>query len=68
MTSPGMRWAKAASGHVLPKIDATKPNAARIYDYWLGGKDNFAADRVAAEQILTEMPGADSRLRGTPSR
>jgi len=32
-----MRWPKAESGHVLPKIDTTKPNAARIYDYWLGG-------------------------------
>src|ERR1700678_228831 len=57
MTSPGMRWTKAESGHVWPKIDTTKPNAARIYDYWLGGKDNFEADRVAAEQILTQLPG-----------
>ena len=29
---------------------------ARIYDYWLGGKDNFAADRIAAEEVLTVMP------------
>jgi O-methyltransferase involved in polyketide biosynthesis len=29
---------------------------ARIYDYWLGGKDNFAADRIAAEEVLTLMP------------
>ena len=26
-------------------FDTTIPNAARMYDYWLGGKDNFAADR-----------------------
>ena len=52
-----MRWTKAESGHILPKIDMTKPNAARIYDYWLGGKDNFEADRVAAEKVLTQMPG-----------
>jgi len=57
MTSSGMQWAKEESGHVPPKIDTTKPNVARIYDYWLGGKDNFAADRVAAERILAQMPG-----------
>jgi S-adenosyl methyltransferase len=26
------------------------PHPARVYDYWLGGKDNFAADRHAAEE------------------
>src|ERR1700758_4709403 len=30
-------------------IDTSVPNVARIYDYWLGGKDNFAADREEAE-------------------
>jgi hypothetical protein len=29
-------------------IDPTVAHQARIYDYWLGGKDNFAADREAA--------------------
>jgi O-methyltransferase involved in polyketide biosynthesis len=29
---------------------------ARIYDYWLGGKDNFAADRIAATEVLAVMP------------
>jgi hypothetical protein len=29
---------------------------ARIYNYWLGGKDNFAADRQAAEEVLDVMP------------
>jgi len=33
-------------------LDATKPNVARMYDYWLGGKDNFKADRDAAEAVL----------------
>ena len=28
------------------QLDTTKPNIARVYDYMLGGKDNFAADRV----------------------
>src|SRR5918999_2713787 len=39
-------------------LDVTTPNVARIYDYWLGGKDNFAADREAAEKILTIVPEA----------
>jgi SAM-dependent methyltransferase len=33
-------------------LDVTTPNMARIYDYWLGGKDNFAADREVAEKII----------------
>jgi O-methyltransferase involved in polyketide biosynthesis len=37
-------------------FDPTTLNAARIYDYWLGGKDNFAADRVAAERIIAYAP------------
>jgi SAM-dependent methyltransferase len=39
-------------------VDPSKPNAARIYDYLLGGKDNFAADRAAAEQLLRALPDA----------
>jgi SAM-dependent methyltransferase len=37
-------------------IDTTTPNVARIYDYLLGGKDNFAVDRAAAEQLMTAIP------------
>ena len=37
-------------------LDVTKPNIARMYDYWLGGKDNFEADRVAAEEIMRLVP------------
>jgi hypothetical protein len=57
MTSPGMQWTAGEPGHVSQKFDTTKPNVARIYDYYLGGKDNFEADRVAAEQVLAQMPG-----------
>jgi SAM-dependent methyltransferase len=32
------------------------PNVARIYDYWLGGKDNFAADREAADRQARAIP------------
>ncbi|MBV9379639.1 MAG: SAM-dependent methyltransferase [Streptosporangiaceae bacterium] len=38
--------------HVPPSIDTTRPHPARIYDYFLGGKDNFAADRETAAKVL----------------
>ena len=37
-------------------IDTTVAHPARVYDYWLGGKDNFAADREAAEQVIAARP------------
>jgi hypothetical protein len=57
MTSSGMQWTKAEPGHVSPNIDTSTANVARMYDYYLGGKDNFEADRVAAEKVLAQMPG-----------
>jgi hypothetical protein len=41
---------------VVPAIDTSRAHPARIYDYWLGGKDNFAADREAAELALQAYP------------
>jgi hypothetical protein len=38
-------------------FDVTKAHSARVYDYWLGGKDNFAVDRKAAEKALAANPG-----------
>ena len=38
------------------EIDTGVPHIARIYNYWLGGKDNFAADRVAAELVIESYP------------
>ncbi len=38
-------------------IDTSVASPARIYDYWLGGKDNFAVDREAAEQVIAAFPG-----------
>ena len=35
----------------LSKIDTSVAHPARIYDYWLGGKDNFAADREAGVKL-----------------
>ena len=44
-------------------LDVTVPNVARIYDYILGGKDNFDADRAAAAQILAVIPGGSGPAR-----
>src|SRR5712671_1325121 len=45
------------------EIDTTVAHPARVYDYWLGGKDNFAADREAAERVLAIAPGLRFRVR-----
>jgi S-adenosyl methyltransferase len=37
-------------------FDPRTPSIARVYDYLLGGKDNFAADRVVAEKLLAVYP------------
>ena len=44
-------------------LDVTVPNVARIYDFILGGKDNFDADRAAAAQLLAVIPGGSGPAR-----
>ncbi|WP_436535550.1 SAM-dependent methyltransferase [Actinoplanes sp. HUAS TT8] len=39
-----------------PKIDVTQPSSARVWNYILGGKDNFEIDRALAAQILAKFP------------
>ena len=40
----------------MPDFDVTIPHISRVYDYWLGGKDNFAADRELGEQTMQAYP------------
>ncbi len=40
----------------MPDFDTSVPHIARVYDYWLGGKDNFAADRELGERTLEAYP------------
>jgi len=47
----------ASFGHEAPlSIDTSVAHVAPVYDYWLGGKDNFAADQVAGEQAIQAYP------------
>jgi O-methyltransferase involved in polyketide biosynthesis len=48
-------------------IDISRPNVARIYDFLLGGKDNFAVDREAAKQLLTVTPDMAGIVRDNRS-
>ena len=40
----------------MEPFDTSRPNIARVWDYWLGGKDNFAADRELARKMLELYP------------
>jgi hypothetical protein len=50
-------WADVApDAEAIARLDTGVPHIARVYDYCLGGKDNFAADRAAAEEFVKIMP------------
>ncbi len=50
-------------GREAPGLDTRHAHSARVYNYWLGGKDNFAADREAAEQAIAANPGIVGDVR-----
>lgn len=45
---------------VPPGVDAARPSIARVYDFLLGGKDNFVSDRQVGERIVASLPGVHS--------
>ena len=47
----------------MEPFDPTKPNIARVWDYWLGGKDNFAVDRELAQKMLEVHPPSAQMAR-----
>ena len=53
-------WPDRVPAGIVPRVDASVPNVARIYDYLLGGKDNFSADRNAAAELLSLIPDAQA--------
>ena len=56
MAQAGSSWSPA-------EIDRDKPNAARVYDYYLGGAHNFAADRALAAQAIADWPELPAIMR-----
>ena len=47
----------------MPQIDTRTPHSARVYDYLLGGKDNFEADRIVAKAALAAFPATAESAR-----
>jgi hypothetical protein len=50
-------------GRKPPKIDTSVAHVARIYNYWLGGRDNFAADREAGDAAIEAYPDMYTSVR-----
>jgi hypothetical protein len=44
-------------------LDTSQAHIARVYDYWLGGKDNFAGDRAAGDAVIQAYPGVIATVR-----
>ncbi|MBF9071832.1 SAM-dependent methyltransferase [Streptacidiphilus sp. NEAU-YB345] len=45
------------------ELHTDRPHSARVYNYWLGGKDNFPADREVAERVAAAWPGVRTSAR-----
>ncbi|MEU5880851.1 SAM-dependent methyltransferase [Spirillospora sp. NPDC047279] len=52
------------SSAAAERVDMTRPHSARVWDYWLGGKDNFEVDRELGEQIAGMFPHVVATARG----
>jgi len=46
-----------------PEINTSVPQSARVYDYWLGGRDHFAADRAVGDAIAAALPSIRTQVR-----
>jgi S-adenosyl methyltransferase len=46
-----------------PAFDTSTAHIARVYDYWLGGKDNYAADRAVGDQVRQAYPNIAHSVR-----
>ena len=51
----GFSWTEAEKD-LMEGIDTTVPHVARIWNYWLGGTDNYAVDRQLGDQIVSMLP------------
>ncbi len=53
----------AAAAGPPAEIDTTVSHSARIWNYWLGGKDNYAADREAGDRVAAMLPSIVAQAR-----
>jgi O-methyltransferase involved in polyketide biosynthesis len=49
----------------VSKLNTNEPHSARIWNYWLGGKDNFAVDRMVGDQVREVFPGIVENARAS---
>lgn len=52
--------------HAAARPDPSAPHLARVYAYWVGGKDHFSADRKVAEEVLDHRPQVATAARAMP--
>lgn len=51
-----MTESSSAPGYETPKLDTSVPHSARVWNYWLGGKDYYPPDRVVGDQVMEMFP------------
>ncbi|MBV9384473.1 MAG: SAM-dependent methyltransferase [Streptosporangiaceae bacterium] len=51
-----MTESSSGPGQKAPRIDPSVPHSARVWNYWLGGKDNYASDRMVGDQVIAMVP------------
>jgi hypothetical protein len=61
--TPGSSGGTGDAGTPSYRIDTSKPHPARMYDYFLGGKDNYEVDQEAAEQFMKVAPEVRDGVR-----
>jgi hypothetical protein len=54
--SDATAWMKRAPSDPAANLDTSVPHAARLWNYWMGGKDNFEADRAAGDAVAEAYP------------
>jgi hypothetical protein len=59
-TEPDFDWAwDQTPDYAPPPVDVSRPSVARMYDYFLGGKDNYPVDRAAAASMIEAVPNVE---------
>jgi S-adenosyl methyltransferase len=61
--TPSEPGPEETDGSAGTAIDTTVPHSARVWNYWLGGKDNYKIDRVVAEELAATFPGITDLAR-----